>query len=231
MKILSLDTSTKVVSVAIMDEDKLLAEYFINNDEKNHSQRLMPMIDSMLSELKLRPDEIDYYAVSNGPGSFTGLRIGVTTVKGMAYASNKKVVAVDTLDVMASNVSYADTIVCSMMDARNRQVYVAMYDGDKKIVEDKSIDIDELIDKIIFLGTKVMFVGDAVLVYRDYLKEKLNDNCIIPREIDLLPRASSVAQLAFYKIQRQEVLDSHELVPNYLKKSQAERKYDKKHNS
>ena len=231
MKILSLDTSTKVVSVAVMDEDKLLAEYFINNDEKNHSQRLMPMIDSMLKELKLEPCDIDYYAVSNGPGSFTGLRVGVTTIKGMAYANNKKVVAVDTLDAIASNVSYTNAIVCSMLDARNRQVYVAMYDGDKKIVEDTSIDIDELIDKIIFLGTKVVFVGDAVLVYRDYLKEKLNNNCVIPREIDLLPRASGVAQLAFYKIQRQEVLASYELVPNYLKKSQAEREYDKNHNS
>lgn len=231
MKILALDTSTKVASVAVMDENNLLAEYFVNNNEKNHSKRLMPMIGSILKDLELRAEDIDYYAVSNGPGSFTGLRIGVTTVKGMAYASSKKVVAVDTLDAIANNVSCVGTIVCSIMDARNRQVYVAMYDDGKKIVEDTSIDIDELIDKVIFLGTKVVFVGDAVLVYRDYLKEKLEDNCIIPREIDLLPRASIVAQLAFYKIQSGDTLLSQELVPNYLKKSQAEREYEKKNNS
>ncbi|MBP5427359.1 MAG: tRNA (adenosine(37)-N6)-threonylcarbamoyltransferase complex dimerization subunit type 1 TsaB [Clostridiales bacterium] len=229
MKILALDTSTKVASVAIIDQDKMLAEYFVNTDKMNHSQKLMPVIDGVIKDLGIDLREIDYYAVSVGPGSFTGLRIGVATVKGMAYANNKKVVAVDTLDAIANNVSYSDDIVCCIMDARNRQVYVAMYDGKKKIVEDTAIDIDELIDKLIFLGTRIIFVGDGVLVYSEYLKEKLQDNFVMPRRVDVLPRASSVAELALGKIQNQEILSCEDLVPNYLRKSQAEREYEKNH--
>lgn len=230
MKILAIDTSSKVACVAILDENSLVGEYYINH-KKNHSEKLVPIIDGILKDLDIGVEDIDYYAVSVGPGSFTGLRIGITTVKGMALATNKKVVAVDTLDGLAGNVGYTNSVVCPIIDARNNQVYTAIYDNGQKIVHDNAISIEELASKLSFLNSKVIFVGDGVLVHKDYLKEKLKDNCVIARQVDIFPKASSIAQVALEKINNNEVLSCDELLPNYLRKSQAEREYEKKHTS
>ena len=230
MKILALDTSSKVAGVAILDDEKLLGEYYINH-KRNHSQKLMPIIKGLLDDLEIDVQDIDYYAVSVGPGSFTGLRIGITTVKGMAYATNKKVVEVDTLDALAENIGYANDMICAMIDARNEQAYVAIYDNGKKVVEDNAITIQELVSKLKFLENKVVFVGDGALVHEKYLKDELGKNCVIANQKDILPKASSVAQIALKKIKNGEVLSCNELLPNYLRKSQAEREYEKKHKS
>ena len=230
MKILALDTSSKVACVAILDENNLLGEYYINH-KKNHSEKLMPMIENILEDLDIKVEDIDYYAASVGPGSFTGLRIGITTVKCMALATNKRVVAVDTLDGLANNIGYTNNLVCPIIDARNNQVYTAIYDNGKKIVQDNAISVEELASKLEFLNSKIIFVGDGVLVHKDYLKDKLKDNCVIARQVDVLPKASSIAQVALKKINNNEVLGCEELLPNYLRKSQAEREYEKKHTS
>ena len=230
MKILALETSSKVASVAILDDNKLLGEYYINH-KRNHSQKLMPIIKNILDDLEITIDEIDYYAASVGPGSFTGLRIGITTLKGMAFATNKKVVAVDTLDALAENIGYTSEIICVLMDARNDQVYTALYDNGKKVVEDNAITVQELADKLKFLENRVIFVGDGAIVHEEYLKSVLHKNCVIAKQKDILPKASSVAQVALKKIKNGEILGFEEILPNYLRKSQAEREYEKKHNS
>lgn len=231
MKILALDTSSDGLSVAIMDDDNLLGEYFVNGGKKNHSQKLMPMIKEILEDLDIAVQDIDYYAVSIGPGSFTGLRIGITTVKGMAFSNDKQVVGVNTLDALACNVSYIGELICPIIDAKNNQVYTAIYDKGKKIVNDNIILINELANKLKFLNSKIIFVGDGVVSHEDYLKKELKENCIIARQPSLLALASSIAQVASEKIKVGEVSSSEDIAPNYLIKSQAEREYEKSHNS
>lgn len=231
MKILALDTSSDGMSVALTDDDNLLGEYFINGGKKSHSQKLMPMVEELLDDLDVSVEDIDYYAVSSGPGSFTGLRIGITTVKGMAFSNNKKIVEVNTLDALASNVNYSEEIICSLIDAKNNQVYTAIYDKGSKIVNDNVILINELADKLKFLNSRIIFVGDGAICHKDYLIGELKENCVIANQSNILSIAASVAQVAKVKINNGEFLDPESISPNYLRKSQAEREYDRKHNS
>ncbi|HEX9062575.1 MAG TPA: tRNA (adenosine(37)-N6)-threonylcarbamoyltransferase complex dimerization subunit type 1 TsaB, partial [Clostridia bacterium] len=124
MKILALDSSSLVASVAITEDKKLLGEYNVNNG-LTHSKNLMPMLTELMKTLGLKPSDIDMYAASIGPGSFTGIRIGVTSIKAMAYATGKPVASVPTLDALAYNAEGFDGVICPIMDARNNQVYTA----------------------------------------------------------------------------------------------------------
>lgn len=126
MKVLALDTSSIVASVAVMNDGILLGEYTLNHN-KTHSQKLVPIIQQLLSDLELEPFDIDLFAVSKGPGSFTGLRIAITTAKAMAYALDKPIIGVPTLDILAHNISFCQHLICPIMDARNNRVYTALY--------------------------------------------------------------------------------------------------------
>lgn len=231
MKILALDTSTLVAGVAVMEDEILLGEYLINH-KKTHSQRLMAMIKEILDTLELGPKDIDVFAASIGPGSFTGLRIGVTSVKAMAYAVNKPVVGVPTLDAIAYNIPMSKFTVCPIMDARNNQVYTALYNWNGKtqerITEYLGIEVSELARIIKDKGNKVVFIGDAVQMHQEFLKVELGDDCEFAPASHRLQRASSVAHIAYLKAVEGFLESSFDMVPFYLRKSQAEREFEKK---
>ncbi|NLZ82438.1 MAG: tRNA (adenosine(37)-N6)-threonylcarbamoyltransferase complex dimerization subunit type 1 TsaB, partial [Clostridiales bacterium] len=150
MKLLSLDSSGLVASVAIVTEEAVLAEYTVNY-KKTHSQTLLPMLDEIVKMLEMDLSEVDGIAVSAGPGSFTGLRIGSATGKGLGLALGKPIIPVPTLEGLAYNMAWSDKLICPMMDARRNQVYTGLYefDQDKLInkLEQKAIAIDEIIDE------------------------------------------------------------------------------------
>lgn len=231
MKILAVDTSSSVAAVAIMDERELLGEFILNH-KMTHSQKLIPMIDMIFKNLGICPEEIDIYAASSGPGSFTGLRIGITTIKAMAFAAKKPVVSIPTLDALAYNVPYTESLVCPMMDARNNQVYTALYKNEKgiqmNISEYMGVPVQELVQIIRGKNNDVIFVGDGVLIHNEYLKSELGIRCGFAPQSLLLQRASSVAQLALYRAVKGKVESCFDMMPFYLRKSQAERELEKK---
>lgn len=234
MKVLAIDTSSTVAAVAIIDNDKLLGEYIVNH-KNTHSQKLMPMIKELMDKLELTSANIDIFAVSSGPGSFTGLRIGAATIKALAYATDKPVVSVPTLDALAYNIQGAEQLICPIMDARNNQVYTALYRWEKNrsvnITEYLGIPISELVQIIKDKDQKVIFTGDAVEIHKDYLKGELNDSCMFANEGQLLQKASSVARLALIKASEGKIESSFDMVPFYLRKTQAERELEKRHST
>jgi|LSQX01.1.fsa_nt_gb tRNA threonylcarbamoyladenosine biosynthesis protein TsaB len=231
MKILALDTSTMVATVAVMEDERLLGEYVLNH-KRTHSQKLLPMIKNIMDDLELTPKEIDIFAASTGPGSFTGLRIGVTTVKAMAFAAGKPVVSVPTLDAIAYNIPMSSFLVCPIMDARNNQVYTAIYSWNgrlqERVTDYLGVPVSELMDIIKERNMKVVFAGDAVEIHREYLKAELKENCEFALGHLRLPKASCVASIAFLKAGEGLIQNSFEMAPFYLRKSQAEREYEKK---
>lgn len=231
MKVLAVDTSTMVAGVAIMEDNKLLGEYLLNH-KKTHSQKLMPMLDNIMKELELKPTDIDLYAASTGPGSFTGLRIGVTTIKSIAYGAKKPVIGIPTLDALAFNIPLSEALICPIIDARNNQVYTSIYKWEKdtqvKLTEYLGIPVTELVQLIKGKNQKVIFTGDGVEMHRDFFKNELGENCDFAPGSLQLQRASSVAYLALERAGEEGVESSFDLVPFYLRKSQAEREYDKK---
>lgn len=233
MKVLAVDTSASVAAVAVMDDASLLGEYLLNHG-KTHSQKLVPMIKELMDGLELLPGDIDLFAAASGPGSFTGLRIGVTTIKAMAFAAKKPVVSVPTLDALAYAIPLSDDLmVCPIMDARNRQVYTALYSLEngrqKNITEYMGVSVDELVKLIKSKKRKVIFTGDAVHLHRESLKTGLGEDCDFAPPCMLVQRASTVAQLALIRASGGELESCFDMVPFYLRKSQAEREYDKKH--
>ena len=232
MKVLAVDTSSAVAAVAVMDEEKGLLGEYLQNNGRTHSQRLMLMVDTLLKGLEIKLEDIDAFAASIGPGSFTGLRIGITSIKAMAYPHNKPVVSIPTLDALAYNMLCFKGLVCPMMDARNRQVYTAVYEntshGQIKITDYCGIRIEELVQIIKEKATPAVFLGDAVDLYREYLKEELVGNCFFAPASQMLQRASSVAGLALEKALKGQTESSFDMVPFYLRKSQAEQLYEKR---
>lgn len=243
MRILSVDTSTLAASVAIMEDNNLLSEYFINN-KRTHSQKMVPMINEVLRNMGMKPHDIDLFVAITGPGSFTGLRIGVTTIKAMAYALKKPVRGVTTLDALSANIPICDAIICPIIDARNNQVYTALYQWNngkrERITDYMGIDVDELIQKIresIEDGNgKVFILGDGVKAYKDKFINELKDACLFPPDNLMLQKASSAAQIVMNEIKELDGLEEldeaklldeiSKLVPFYLRKSQAERLYN-----
>ena len=183
-------------------------------------------------KLELNVQDIDIFAAAIGPGSFTGLRIGVATVKALAHATGKPVVSVGTLEALAYNVPYAEHIIVPIMDARRDNVFTASYiwdEGFKEIGEPEAISIDECLESCgEFLDT--IFVGDGVKVHREYIKEKLGDKAIFPPANALNSRASSIAALALDKAKRGETQSYLEMKPYYIRKSQAERELEEREN-
>jgi len=226
MKILAVDTSASVASVAVMDDGVLLGEYSINN-KKTHSQKLLPMIDELLKNLDLSVKDIDYFAASSGPGSFTGLRIGITTIKTLAYSVNKQVIAVPTLDALANNVAPSEALVCPIMDARNSQVYTALYTAEsgmiKNITEYMGIHITELCNILNGKNKRVVLLGDGVAIHRAFLKENLTIPFDFAPASSILQRSASVAEVALQMLVEKRQQPSFDMVPFYLRKSQAER--------
>ncbi len=226
MKILSLDASATSASVCIYDtvDNKIIGEFFINT-KLTHSQTLVPMIDSMLNATKNKLDEIDIFAVNTGPGSFTGIRIGVSVIKGMASALDKPCIGISTLESMAYNyIDRNDLIVCACMDARRNQVYNALFSVDNGIVtrlnSDRAISVEELFEELSSTSKEVVLVGDGAQLCFDYKKR---DNVTLADVKNRYQAASSVALCAIKYIENNETISASALMPTYLRPSQAER--------
>ncbi|MBE5959712.1 MAG: tRNA (adenosine(37)-N6)-threonylcarbamoyltransferase complex dimerization subunit type 1 TsaB [Lachnospiraceae bacterium] len=234
MKILAIDSSSMVASVAITDDDITVAEYTINS-KKTHSQTLLPMIEDMFTKSEIDKNEIDYIAVSGGPGSFTGLRIGCATAKGLGLAWNKPLVKVPTMDAIAFGLYGCDGIVCSMMDARREQVYAGIYKFEnnkmKTLMEQKPIGVRELVLALNQYGEKVYFAGDGMNSYGDIIKEYITTDFVFPPAHMNRNRAAALAALAQEYIAEGKTVSAAEMKPEYLRVSQAERERNEKLNN
>lgn len=226
MKILALDSSGIVASVAVIEDDILLAEYTVNY-KKTHSQTLLPMLDEVVKMTELDLETIDAIAVAAGPGSFTGLRIGSATAKGLGLALKKPLIAVPTVDALAYNLYDVSGLICPIMDARRSQVYTGIYRFEEhKLVAVKqqwASPMTELIEELNKLGEPVTFLGDGVPVFRSMFEEKLQVSySFAPAHVNK-QRAAAVGTLGmiYYKEGRTETAMEH--VPEYLRVSQAER--------
>ncbi len=223
MHLLSVDSTAKTASVAIMRDGALLGEFFLHTGF-THSQTLLPMIDSLLSQCKLSVSDIDYCAISAGPGSFTGVRIGVCAIKGIAMPFNIPVVSVSTLEAMAYQNLGKIGIVCAAMDARREQVYNALFKVSNgsvtRLCEDRAISVSDLAKELSNITEPIFFVGDgALLCYNSCAIS----NAVLVDEHLRYQKATGVAIAAMKKIDTDDILSVDELMATYLSLSQAER--------
>ncbi len=233
MLILAMETSTNTASIALWQTAKeeesppaqrnLIGELTLNLSG-NHSATLMPAVDHLLKEANLHIHQVEGIALALGPGSFTGLRIGVATVKGLAYALQVPVVGVSTLDALAQNVRYACKLVCPVLDARKKEVYAALYRGDgsgclTKISADLVISPEELSKQI---KEEVIFLGNGVEVYGEIWQKQLASKAFFAAPEFSQPRAIQVARLSLPKFQNGQTLDLFSFGPIYLRRSEAE---------
>ena len=227
MRILGVDTSTSCGSLGIINDNRVVAEYALLRDE-THSTRLVPAIQALLKETRLGLDEIDGMAVSLGPGSFTGLRVGLSAVKGLALAAKRPVVGVPTLDALASNLPFTPYVICPIVDARKGEVYTALYkDEEKGRVEQLTpyqvLSPLELLEEI--PSQEIIFLGDGVEVYGKLIEERLGAKALFaPPHLRFL-RGSTVAEIGLQRFNRGEKDDISSLVPIYIRQSDAEIKW------
>lgn len=233
MKILGIDSSGLVATVAIQSDDILVGEYTIHN-KKTHSQTLLPMIQDMLRMAEVPVEELDAIAVAAGPGSFTGLRIGAATAKGLGQALNIPLVAVSSLEGLAYNLAGADALVCPIMDARRNQAYYGIYDvsGELPVVvaEQDAAPIDTVLQKARETGREMIFVGDGVPVFANRIAEEEGLAYRLGADNVRYQKASSVAALGRKLMEQGKEMPAERFAPIYLRLSQAERERMEKEN-
>jgi len=225
MKILALETSTMLGGVAVADEDGLIAEIRLNV-KTTHSERMMTAIDWALKQSDVALDQIDAVAVASGPGSFTGLRIGLATAKGLCYATGKQLVLVPTLEALAWNFPYCKHPICVMLDARKGEVYAALFlwkgDAFVTLVPETSIRPEDL------LGDgegPVVLAGEGAMRYRDRILSAIGERAIVAPLHKMVPSPSNIALLGVYKARRSEFADLATAQPLYVRRSEAEGKW------
>lgn len=234
MKIIALDSSGLVASVALLEDDTLVAEY-TTNFKKTHSQTLLPMLDEIVKMTEWNAAEVDAIAVAGGPGSFTGLRIGSATAKGLGLAWKKPVISVPTVDALAYNLYGTESYICPLMDARRNQVYTGVYTFEnqrfKVVKEQCAVAIDEIVQELNAYGKPVIFLGDGVPVHKDMVKD------IMKVEYSFAPvhlsrqRAGAVGALAMEYYKAGKIQTAAEHAPEYLRMSQAERERMERENN
>lgn len=230
MKVLAIDTSTMIATCAVLDDENILGEYSLNQ-KMSHSENLVPMIKEVLDSLNLHVSDIDLYGVAVGPGSFTGLRIGIATVKAFAHVFNKPIIGVSTLEGLAFNLNFSGTIV-PMIDARRNRVYTGIYEWQDghliNIVEPSIMEIDELLAILDNDYNSVMVNGNGVNFHRDIIKNRLGDKVTFAPMIHSSCRAASIAELALLKQNEPNEANFYNLVPEYIRESQAQRELREK---
>jgi tRNA threonylcarbamoyladenosine biosynthesis protein TsaB len=230
MLILAIDSATPVAGVALLDGDKLLSERYINY-KKTHSETLMPMVNQVLQECDKNIKEVEVIAVTIGPGSFTGLRIGLAAVKGLSMANRTPVVAVSSLDVIAHNIVYNKHLIAPLLDARRQEVYTAFYTGAQGYPQPLSAEIacspekfvekaQQIIDRDNF--EHIILLGDGYLPYKDYFYDAFKEKMLIAPPHCMYIRAASLAGLAKRKAESGDFADISNLKPVYLRLSEAE---------
>lgn len=231
MRILAIDSSGLVASAAIVTEEALLAEYTVNY-KKTHSQTLLPMLDEIIKMIDMDITEVDAIAVAAGPGSFTGLRIGSATAKGLGLALNKPIIAVPTLDGLAYNLFGTDKMICPMMDARRNQVYTGLYEFVKgefiTVKPQMAVAVEEILEEINGIGREVIYLGDGAKIYHAVLEEKTKVKYqFAPVHLNG-QRAGAVGALGLIMYQNNQLETAEQHEPVYLRLSQAERELAEK---
>jgi tRNA threonylcarbamoyladenosine biosynthesis protein TsaB len=224
MIILAVDTSTTSCSVAVIDEDSLLAEATIVR-EQTHSKHLMDMVDSVVTLAGLSISELDGFAVTRGPGTFTGLRIGISTVKGLAVASGKPVVGISSLDALAKQCAYSSNLVCPLIDARKGEVYFARYRFSDGVLEKVTAEgVLPPAQAVSDITEPALFVGSGAVLYQEILLKKVGEQAYFAMSCHNTIRASTVARLGMGRFEQKDTDDVGMLVPDYIRQSDAELK-------
>lgn len=229
MKVLAIETSTMLGGVAVVDRQKgLIAETRLNV-KTTHSERLMTVIDNVLKQSELALGDIDAFAVAIGPGSFTGLRIGLSTAKGLSYATGKRIVTVPTLEAFAWNFPYSFYPVCLMLDARRSEVYAAVFQweegGFRRVVPETSIKPEDLLRA---LEGNVLFAGEGVTLYGSKIADIMKERALIAPPQMMVPSPANVAMLGLEKAERGDYADTAAQAPYYVRRSEAEVKWSEK---
>lgn len=221
MLLLSVDSSSQASTAALFQDGELLCEY-TQNQNKTHSVKMLPMIERMLLDVEAELSDIDVFACGIGPGSFTGVRIGVATVRGFAKTMNKPCVAVNSLEILAENVRHFSGTVFALVSARENECFCAVYENGEEIMAPCVMSVEEVIAAA--QGKKALFVGDGAVAN----SEKLQPFGTIAKGRQNVISAASLAEVALRKIEAGKTGTCESLVPLYLRKSQAEREYEEK---
>ncbi|MGX1082857.1 tRNA threonylcarbamoyladenosine biosynthesis protein TsaB [Bacillus sp. SLBN-57] len=221
MTILAIDTSNLTLGVALIKDGKVIAEH-ISHLKKNHSVRAMPAIDELLKECGLKPSDLTQIAVAKGPGSYTGVRIGVTIAKTLAWSLNIPVKTVSSLEVLAANSRFFQGLICPLFDARRGQVYTGLYqyrDGKLHgLEEDQNILLEDWLKKLKAMDQQVLFIGSDTGIHREMIERILDEQAVIADPALQLPRPSELALIGELK----EDEPVHSIVPNYIRLAEAE---------
>ncbi|TYS12772.1 tRNA (adenosine(37)-N6)-threonylcarbamoyltransferase complex dimerization subunit type 1 TsaB [Rossellomorea vietnamensis] len=224
MKILGIDTSNYQLGIALVDGNEVIGE-FITNIKKNHSLRGMPAVEMLMKECGIAPADLDKIVVANGPGSYTGVRIGVTIAKTMAWSLNIPVVGVSSLAVLASSGRYFDGLISPLFDARRGQLYTGLYkfsEGKLEcIIEDANLPAEQWAEIMSQYEQKVLFVGHDVKIHQEVLHSKLADQAVFGDMASHNPRPSELIRLGMDRSEE----NVHGLVPNYIRLAEAEAKW------
>ena len=230
MRILAFETSAKAASVALLQEGRLLGEY-MQNSGQTHSRTIMQMAQDLLRNCDLTANDVDAVACAAGPGSFTGIRIGLAAAKGFAWGRDIPLVGISTLEAMARTVAVADGVYCTAMDARRNQVYTALFLVEngvfRRLMDDSAISVEELGQKLSELNGPKYLVGDGAVLCHTHLSETVAGLQLLPEHLRM-QRAAGTALLAWEQLQAGAVVPAAEVTPNYLRLSQAERERLKK---
>ena len=229
MIVLSMDSSSLVTTVALLKDEHILGEFTINF-KREHSVILMEKVEELLKDCEVDINDVDGFVVSKGPGSFTGLRIGMATVKGLSMGSNKPYVSISSLDALAYSLLNFDGLICPIMDALRDSVFTCIYkniDGKlTKVIDYSALSLEELATKLNSLGEKVIFTGDGVYKHKDYLLANIPKAIFAPNHLSII-KASSLGELGMIELKNGNFDDKHS-APLYLKKPQAVRELEQR---
>lgn len=230
MKILSLDTASDICSVCLLENDNVLLNKNIN-DKKTHSEKLMPLIKEVLDESNLNLTDIDLLAVNKGPGSFTGIRIGISTVKAFSDTLNIPALGISSLESLANNINLTG-LVAVLIDAKNDNVYYGLFKKQENLYipigDFLAEHISVVLDSLSNFSEKITFLGNGSIIHKDLLHNKLKENAIFLDEKYSIPNAISIGKSAYYHFIKTDIKNCN-LSPMYLKKSQAERALEDSH--
>ncbi len=217
---LAIDSTAKAASAAILRDSTVIAEY-TQNTGHTHSETMLPMVDAVMKAAGMTPDKIDLFAISSGPGSFTGVRIGISLIKGMCFGKDKPIAALSSMDALARNLEGFCGVVCPVMDARRNQVYTAIYKNGVRQTEDMLIPCDELKEMLKEYDCPIYFTGDGY----DLARKLIDLPCVVDTPVRL--RLQSAVSVALEGIkcfnENKNIFTDTEVMPIYLRASQAER--------
>jgi tRNA threonylcarbamoyladenosine biosynthesis protein TsaB len=228
--ILAIDSATPVAGLALLNDQKVIREEFINF-RKTHSETLMPGVDQMMRDCEIAMGDLSAIAVTIGPGSFTGLRIGLATAKGLSMASGRPLIGISTLDVLASNIVYSDNLVCPLLDARKQEIYTAFYaanrDYPRRLTQDLACSPQEAAARARDLANSVgkshiTLLGDGFYPYEEYFREYFQEDLQVAPGPLMLPRAAALGSLAWQRARNKSFDDTFALRPVYVRLSEAE---------